>query len=259
VKTIDIGSAQSSAPGIAKGTLNVGDLPDGSPVDIPVVIVRGASDGPTLWLHGCVHGNEYCGTYIIHEFVRGLDPAELAGTVVALPILNRTAFQKNQRMSPFEGMGGGDLNRCFPGRADGSVTEQMGHAVYTVLKLHADYLIDFHTAFSPDTRWALFADTGGAVSAKGLEIARAFGYRHTLPAPAGILGGSAMMAAAWSNCSNSPRPSPGIGIRSRSTPSRFTTDSSFCCFEESGWSPSSVRMVLILCSWMMVVRGPGSQ
>ena len=196
MKTIEIGSAHSSAPGIAKGALNVGDLPDGSPVDIPVVIVRGASDGPTLWLHGCVHGNEYCGTYIIHEFVRGLDPAELAGTVVALPILNRTAFQKNQRMSPFEGMGGGDLNRCFPGRADGSVTEQMGHAVYTVLKLHADYLIDFHTAFSPDTRWALFADTGGAVSAKGLEIARAFGYRHTLPAPAGILGGSAMMAAA---------------------------------------------------------------
>lgn len=196
MKVIEVGSAVSRAPGVSKGSLNVGDLPDGSPVDIPVVIVRGAKDGPTLWLHGCVHGNEYCGTFIIHEFIRELNPEDVSGTIVALPVLNRTAFQRNQRMSPFEGMGGGDLNRCFPGRADGSVTEQMGSAIYAVLKRHADLLIDFHTAMTADTRWALFADMGGEVSAKGLEMAKAFGFVHTLPAPKGILGGSSMMAAA---------------------------------------------------------------
>ncbi|UCE31326.1 MAG: succinylglutamate desuccinylase/aspartoacylase family protein [Burkholderiales bacterium] len=195
MKPIEVGTAVSTAPGVSHGSLNVGALPDGSPVDIPVIIVRGAADGPTLWLHGCVHGNEYCGTFIIHEFIRRLDPAQLSGTVVALPVLNRPAFQKNQRMSPFEGMGGGDLNRCFPGRADGSVTEQMGHAIYTALRQHADYLVDFHTAFTADTRWALFADLGGEVSKKGLEMARAFGFAHTLPAPKGILVGSSMMTA----------------------------------------------------------------
>jgi predicted deacylase len=142
-----------------------------------------------------VHGNEYCGTFIIHEFIRQLAPEDLRGAVVALPVLNRTAFQRNQRMSPFEGMGGGDLNRCFPGRADGSVTEQMGNAIYTVLKRHADLLVDFHTAMTADTRWALFADLGGDVSAKGLEMARAFGFKHTLPTPKGILTGSSMMTA----------------------------------------------------------------
>jgi uncharacterized protein len=170
-------------------------LPDGSPVDIPVTIVRGRQDGPTLWLHGCVHGNEYCGTYIIHAFTRSLDPATLAGCVVALPVLNLPGFQKLQRMSPFETMGGGDLNRNFPGKERGSVTEQMAYAIYAPLKRHASVLIDFHTAYTADTRWALYADMGGEVSSKGLEIARAFGYQHTLPAPKGILVGSAMMTA----------------------------------------------------------------
>ena len=54
--------------------------------------------------------------------------------MVALPVLNITAFERNQRISPFELYGGGDLNRCFPGKADGTVTQQMAHAIYTQLK-----------------------------------------------------------------------------------------------------------------------------
>jgi predicted deacylase len=180
---------------LSKGTLNVGALPDGSPVDIPVMILRGEREGPVLWMHGCVHGNEYCGTYTIHALLRSLDPAALKGTVIALPVLNLTAFQKNQRMSPFEGFGGGDLNRCFPGRANGSVTEQIAYAVYRPLKEHADLFVDFHTAFTPDTRWALYTDYGGEVSAKAEKMARAFGYSSTLPAQSDLLGGSAMACA----------------------------------------------------------------
>ena len=196
MQEIKIGSAVSNDAGIAKGHLKVGDLPDGRPVEIPVLIGRGAADGPTLWLHGCVHGNEYCGTFIIQEMFRNLDASELTGTVVALPILNLTAFRRKQRMSPFEGYGGGDLNRCFPGKPDGSLTEQMAYAIYSELKQHADYLIDFHTAMTTDVRWALYANAEGAVGDKAEGIARAFGFNSTLPAPMDILGGSAMMTAA---------------------------------------------------------------
>jgi len=196
MKEITIGTATSRPGAIAKGHLKVGDLPDGRPVQIPVMIARGGKPGPTLWLHGCVHGNEYCGTYIIHELFRGLDPQALSGTVVALPILNLTAFRKKQRVSPFEGYGGSDLNRCFPGKPDGSLTEQMAHAIYSQLKQHADYLIDFHTAMTADVRWALYADTEGEVGKQAEGIARAFGFKSTLPAPMDILGGSAMMTAA---------------------------------------------------------------
>lgn len=196
MKTIEIGTAISKAPGASKGFLKVGELPDGRPMQAPVQIVRGEADGPTLWLHGCVHGNEYCGTYIIHETLRSLSPRDLKGTVVALPVLNITAFERNQRMSPFELYGGGDLNRCFPGKADGTVTQQMAHAIYTHLKAHADYFVDFHTAMTADVRWALFANVPGTVGKKGEGISRAFGYRSTLPAPPDILAGSAMMTAA---------------------------------------------------------------
>ena len=99
-------------------------------------------------------------------------------------------------MSPFEGYNGGDLNRCFPGKPDGALTEQMAHAIYDGLRAHATHFVDFHTALTADTRWALFATAPGEVGGKAEGMARAFGFKHTLPAPMDILGGSAMMAAA---------------------------------------------------------------
>ena len=195
-KDIRVGTAHSTAPGTTKGTLKIAEAPDGSPFDIPVVIVQGEREGPVLWLHGCVHGNEYCGTYIIHEFLRGLKVDELAGSIVALPVLNKPAFQAKQRMSPYEGFHGGDLNRQFPGNPDGTQTQQMAFAIYEPLKRYADILIDFHTAMTPDVRWALFPKGDGKVGALSEKVARAFGFNSTLPAPSDILAGSAMMTAA---------------------------------------------------------------
>lgn len=194
--TMTIGSIEASRAGRYEGTLATAVMPDGESVDIPVIVVRGKKPGPVLWLHGCVHGNEYCGTFSIHAFLRSLDPASLSGTVVALPVLNLTAFRAYRRMSPFEGFNNGDLNRCFPGRADAGFTEQTAHAIYTALERYATHLVDFHTAFTADTRWALYADLGGDVSAGGRLMAEAFGYEHTLPTPPGTLVGSAMMTAA---------------------------------------------------------------
>jgi predicted deacylase len=196
MKEIVVGTAVSKAAGRKKGSLRIGTLPDGSPMDIPVVIVRGRKPGPVLWLHGCVHGNEYCGTFIIHTLLARLKPTALTGTVVALPVLNITAFQKGQRMSPFEGFAGGDLNRNFPGDATGTLTQQMAYAIYKPLKRYATHLVDFHTAMTEDVAWALYADVGGKIGKESERIARAFGYRSTLPAPPAILGGSALMTAA---------------------------------------------------------------
>lgn len=196
MQSIEIGTAVSSAPGLATGYLDTGALPDGRPVRIPVMIMRGAQDGPVLWLHACVHGNEYCGTFVLHELLHSLLAETLTGTVVALPALNVTAFEKNQRMSLFEGYAGGDLNRCFPGRADGSFTQQIAFAVYRELKRHANFFIDLHTAMTPDVRWALFPNLPNDTGRVADGIARAFGFSSTLPAPSDILGGAAAMTAA---------------------------------------------------------------
>ena len=194
--TLSIGTAVLQGAGRAHGYLKVGDMPDGRSMQIPVLLARGDRPGPTLWLHGCVHGNEACGAFVVHQLLRDLDTAALSGTVVGLPILNITAFRSKARMSPFEGFAGGDLNRCFPGKADGTLTEQMAHTIYTELKAHATHLIDLHTAMTADVRWALFPNAGGDVGAQSEAMARAFGFTSTLPAPMDILGGSAMMVAA---------------------------------------------------------------
>ncbi len=195
MKTIEIGSARGEPSQRVDGMLRVADLPDGQPMAIPVTIIQGAADGPVLWLHGCVHGNEYCGAYIIQTFLRALEPAKLRGSVVALPFLNLTASQRNQRMSPFEGYNVGDLNRCFPGNAAGGLTDQIGHVVWTELKRYATHLVDFHTALTSDTHWSLIAGHDGKVRTEGLGMARAFGYSPCLPTPPGTLTGSAMMTA----------------------------------------------------------------
>lgn len=196
MKQIKVGTANSTGPGVVKGMLQVGYLPEGYPHEIPVVIVRGGEDGPVVWLHGCVHGNEYCGAFIIHRFLRSLVPEKLRGAIVALPVLNITGFQRNQRMSPFEGYNGGDLNRCFPGKPDGTLTEQMAYHIYRPLREYANYFIDMHTAFTADTRWALFAPPDGEIGKKAEGMARAFGFANTLPTPLDILGGSALIEAA---------------------------------------------------------------
>jgi predicted deacylase len=194
--TLRIGTAVLDGTGIARGYLKVGDMPDGRPMQIPVLLAQGARPGPTLWIHGCVHGNEACGAFVVHRLMRELDTTTLSGTIVALPILNITAFRSKARMSPFEGFSGGDLNRAFPGKADGTLTEQMAHAIYTELKAHAGYLVDLHTAMTADVRWALFPNAPGEVGKKSETMARAFGFNSTLPAPMDILAGSAMMVAA---------------------------------------------------------------
>jgi uncharacterized protein len=70
---IRVGTAEAAGVGVTRGELRVGDTPDGEAVTIPVAIVRGAGEGPVLWINGCVHGDEYCGAFIIHEMLRTLD------------------------------------------------------------------------------------------------------------------------------------------------------------------------------------------
>lgn len=195
-REITIGSAHSAGPGRVTGRLPIGSAPDGTPIEAPVVIVQGQADGPVLWLHGCVHGNEYCGTYIIHEFLRGLDPETLTGTVVAIPVVNPPAFQFNRRTNPLDIFNDVDMNRQFPGNTNGVATQQMAAAIYAELKRHATALVDFHTAITSDVRWALFPKVDGEVGRTSERMARAFGYRDTLPTPDTILAGSAMMTAA---------------------------------------------------------------
>jgi len=102
--------------------------------------VSGHRNGPHLLVMGGVHGDEYEPIAAIRQLIETLEPAELAGNVTLVPIVNRPAFENISRTGP-DGL---DLARTFPGRPDGSVTEQIAFQAAALIR-EADFLIDLHT------------------------------------------------------------------------------------------------------------------
>ncbi len=151
----------------------------GTDVSIPLKVVRGAQPGPTLLLTAAVHGDELNGTGMIREMILA-PPCELvAGTLVLVPVVNILGYERNARYTPDRR----DLNRSFPGVADGSLASRIAHAIFQGLVLPCDYLIDLHTAAVGRTNFPnVRADLGRP---EVRRIARAFGCPLVIGKPGG--------------------------------------------------------------------------
>jgi hypothetical protein len=166
-------------------------------LDIPVVELTGAGDGPRLTVLAGVHGCEYAPMAAVRRWTLALAGRELRGSVRAVPVLNLPAFRAR---TPFLVPGDGkNLNRCFPGNPDGTVADRLAHAAFTQLIKGSDALIDVHAgdmveALEP---FALY-DTGPA-EARALELATAYGLGYVIrqePGPGRAVGGTTSTAAA---------------------------------------------------------------
>jgi len=113
-------------------------------IPIPAGVIRGGP-GPTALLVAGNHGDEWEGQIALTELFQKLDPAEVRGCVIVLPALNLPASLASTRTSSLDG---GNLNRLFPGRVDGSVTEEIAHYVATELIPRADLVCDLHSGGS---------------------------------------------------------------------------------------------------------------
>ena len=107
----------------------------------PVLVVNGRNPGPTLCLAGAIHGDELNGIEIVRRVLYDLDPEELSGTVIGIPIVNLQGFQQGSRYLPDRR----DLNRHFPGRPDGHLADRFAHALFDQVIRHCDMLVDIHT------------------------------------------------------------------------------------------------------------------
>ncbi len=141
----------------------------GADVSIPARVIRAAKAGPVVLLTGAVHGDELNGTGIIRDLLLH-PPFELtAGTLVMAPVVNLLGFDRQSRYLPDRR----DLNRSFPGSAEGSLTRRYAHAVFHQLVAPCDLIIDLHTGGGRRTNFpnvrANMADPEIA------ELARAFG------------------------------------------------------------------------------------
>ncbi len=119
----------------------VARLPTGTWLTLPVSVIHGRRDGPTIWLSGTLHGDELNGIAIIREVVRRLDAKELCGTVLAVPIVNVFGLVIGSRYLPDRR----DLNRSFPGSKRGSLASRLAYLFVNEIVRHCNYGIDFHT------------------------------------------------------------------------------------------------------------------
>ena len=109
---------------------------------IPVVVVRGAKPGGVLALVSGAHGTEYASIIAVEKLITRLDPAEISGTVILVPLVNLASFdEKVPHVNPVDKK---SMNRMYPGKADGTQTERASLLITRQVVEQCDYLIDLH-------------------------------------------------------------------------------------------------------------------
>ncbi|MGB6682172.1 MAG: M14 family metallopeptidase [Candidatus Acidiferrum sp.] len=110
--------------------------------NIPVVVVNGGKPGPVLALVTGAHGTEYVSIIAVEKLIGELDPAQISGTVILLPLVNIASFeQKVPHVNPIDNK---SMNRYYPGKMDGTQTDRVLYMITKDVVEHCDYLIDYH-------------------------------------------------------------------------------------------------------------------
>jgi len=144
-----------------------------SSLQLAVHTITGRSPGPHLLITGGVHGDEFEPMAAVRRLMAEIDESRLHGEVTLVPVVNEPAFRRGQRTAE-DGL---DLARTCPGRADGTITEQIAFALSELIR-SAELYIDLHTGGTrltvlPLSGYSLHKDA--AVLAAQRRMARAFG------------------------------------------------------------------------------------
>ena len=143
-------SAQSSftigTAAAAPGQKSTGYLEVPAGIDpatnIPVVVINGVKPGKTLALVSGAHGTEYTSIIAIEKLISAIDPAQLSGIVILVPLVNIQSFElKVPHVNPVDNK---SMNRFYPGKADGTQTERASFLITKQIIDRCDYLIDYH-------------------------------------------------------------------------------------------------------------------
>ncbi len=151
----------------------------GRDISAPVIVARGRREGPVFGVTAAVHGNELNGIPIIHRLMANVDPTELKGTIVAVPVVNVPGYLHQQRDFP----DGEDLNRIMPGTPNGNVSALYADHFTSRIVRHFDILVDLHTAsFGRANSLYVRADM---THAKTSKLARLISPQIIVHSPAG--------------------------------------------------------------------------
>ena len=144
---------------------------------IPLTVIAGKQEGPTILMTAGVHGYEFSPIIAADRLAREIAPADLAGTLVIVRVAHVPAYENRvPYVNPFDRK---NLNRSFPGSADGTQTERIAHALSTVVIPSAAFVFDVHSGDGAEWLEAFIGVYGGPLATKyetALGVAEAMGF-----------------------------------------------------------------------------------
>jgi predicted deacylase len=149
---------------------------------IPITVFNGAKAGPVLGVTAGVHGYEYPPIMAAQQLITTIDPRELKGTVILVQVSNLEGFLKRSPyVNPIDDI---NLNRAFPGKKNGSITEKIAHFITTEVIGRSDFFVDLHGGDAPEDLMpyaAYYSHTKRPeISEKGKQMALALGFDHLI-------------------------------------------------------------------------------
>jgi predicted deacylase len=140
-QAVTVGDITAQPGTIAKGYIKVAEKFDATWYTLPVMIVNGADPGESLLITGGVHGNETSGPVAIIQEIPKLDPAQMKGTVICVPVANIEAFEIKRRENLIDCV---DMNRASPGSLDKRLTHKRLYFIFNEILPKVKYLLDLH-------------------------------------------------------------------------------------------------------------------
>ena len=175
--SVRIGGADVPAGSRVDLRLSVSESYTGDRLTIPLTVINGEAPGAAMFVTAAVHGDELNGIGVVRELMTTLEPNEISGTLVLVPVVNVLGLPLHSRYLPDRR----DLNRCFPGNPEGSMASRLANAIVTEVLEPCDVGVDLHTAATG--RANLPQIRGNLDDPKALEYARAFAAPVLVDAP----------------------------------------------------------------------------
>jgi predicted deacylase len=171
---LEVGGVTVRRSELKKGLIKGVELVNTASIDIPVLVMNGAEDGPILLLMSTQHGIEIQGIEVIHKAMREeVDPKKLRGAVIGIPVGNPLAYMHHQYLSWIDNL---DVGRVNADRPDGNTTERLAYALWIEAWSKADLIVNIHCNTRPDSLIYQWINVGNpATREKLIKMAEVFG------------------------------------------------------------------------------------
>jgi uncharacterized protein len=189
-KTITVGSASAKPGELARGAISAGEMRNTTPLDIPVMVVNGEKEGPTILIACGAHPPEISTLEAARRVVRDeVKPSKLRGSIIWIPVQNPLAYEAAARASPEDG---GNISGLYPGDAHGPITSRIANAIWNEAVLQSDYVLDVHCISFPGIHFNILYSKRGKTADTdqvAMDMLQAYGTTILTEGPKGPMGG----------------------------------------------------------------------